>query len=71
MLIAERQFGLVHPNLVDHPSTDEVPSTISLHGRDYNKEKRRFLGVYIPPWRKMLNSYKRAPMKIKGKHLRP
>ncbi len=67
-LIASRQFRLAHPFLVLHE--DHGTSLIDREGRKWIKERRRFLGVYVPPFRKTVDAWKRAPMKLLCKRLR-
>ncbi len=67
-LIAHRECRLIAPSLVRHE--DRGVSLISQGGRKRNKERRRFLGGYIPPFRAMANSYRRAPLKLFCKRLR-
>ena len=76
MLIASKQAGIVYPKLVGHPPLAPGQSIINLYGsKDFEndvinvKKKRRILGIYVPPWPKMVASYKRAPKKIKEKRL--
>ena len=52
-----KRWNIVHPRLVEHArqNEEEEPSIIrqTLSGR-----KRRFLGVYVPPWPKIVRSCK-------------
>jgi len=64
-LIARRECRVVSPSLVRL----EGASIIDAAGRA-NKAKRRFLGVYVPPFRSMARSLKRAPLKPFSKRLR-
>ena len=70
-LIARRLCRIVSPPLVTHPKNGD---SFIEHSRSQNKlrgkEKRRFLGVYISPFRAMANSYRRAPLKLFCKRLR-
>ena len=68
-LVARRQCRFVFPPLVLHTGHGGV-SLISQAGRERHKDKRRFLGGYIPPFRNMANSYRRAPLKLFCKRLR-
>ncbi len=54
---ARNRWRLVHPRLVDHATRkdDGIPSIIKPTRVD---RKRRFLGVYIPPWEKVWRSCK-------------
>jgi len=63
-LVARRECRIVHPFLVLHP--DHGASLIERSRRrnnDRNKEMRRVLGVYVPPFRRTVDAWKRAPMK--------
>ncbi len=52
----QKRWHLVHPRLVEHArNDDEEPSTIRPTLRD---RKRRFVGVYVPPWPKIARSCK-------------
>ncbi len=53
-LVARRDWRIVYPRVV--LSSSDYGSLIDKGGRRYNKEKRRFLGVYIPPLKKMVAS---------------
>ncbi len=64
-LIADRECRVVSPSLVRH----EGASILDAAGRT-NREKRRFIGLYIPPFRNMANSLKRTPLKLFCKRLR-
>ncbi len=66
-LAAKNAFRCVHPPLVGHQSDFE--SIIGTHGRGHNKERHRVLGVYAPPLRKMLRSWRCAPYKMIHKRL--
>jgi len=66
-LIARRECCLVTPSLVQHE--DHGVSIISQGGRKRNKERLRFLGVYIPQFQNMANSFKHAPLKLFYKRL--
>jgi len=70
-LIAKRRCRVIYPTLVRHPKPEDKGWTSVIHpsGRKSNKESRRFLGVYIPPFRKMIRSYRRAPLKLIYKRL--
>ncbi len=52
-----KRWHLVHPRLVEHAkrNTGGEPSTI---GPSRRQRKRRFLGVYIPPWDRITQSWK-------------
>ncbi len=65
-LIATRQFRCIHPPLVKH---DPHYSLIGQSGRKSNKESRRFLGVYIPPFRRQVRSLRKIPYKLLAKRL--
>ncbi|MCY4051910.1 MAG: hypothetical protein OXF60_10530 [Gammaproteobacteria bacterium] len=67
-LIANCQFRCVHPLLVRH-DPDSAHSLIGKLGRNTNKENRRFLGVYIPPFRRQLRSLRKLPYKLFSKRL--
>ena len=70
-LIIERQFRCVYPPIVLNQSIEGMtPSLISDHGRSAIKERRRFLGVYVPPFRHVLRAYRRAPYKLIYRRLR-
>jgi len=70
-LIAKRQCRVIYPPLVGHSSVESssVESLLGKRGRPENKEKRRFLGVYIPPFRKMMDFWTSAPYKLLSKRL--
>ncbi|MCY4300783.1 MAG: glycosyltransferase family 25 protein [Aestuariivita sp.] len=70
-LIKKRQFRCIYPPLVCHQSVEGYceSSIVSASSSIGNKDKRRFLGVYIPSFRKMLQSYRRAPLKLLCKRL--
>ena len=72
-LIAKRQCRVICPPLVGHPPVEQKQkqSVLSKHGRTENKEKRRFLGMYVPPFRRMVESWGRAPYKLLAKRLPP
>jgi len=68
-LVVRRHCRFVFPPLVLHSGHGGV-SLINQAGRERNKDERRFLGGYIPPFRNMANSYRRAPLKLFCKRLR-
>lgn len=70
-LIAKRQCRVIYPPLVGHPPVEQkqTQSLLSKHGRTENKESRRFLGMYVPPFRRMVESWGRAPYKLFAKRL--
>lgn len=68
-LIKKRQCRVIHPPLVMHPTRHQGQSMISHHGRMDNEKSRRFFGVYIPTYGKMLESWARAPYKLISKRL--
>ncbi len=74
-LIRGRRARVVYPELVGHGSAGDMETTIPTsyiaESRNASKEKRRFFGVYIPPWRRMLQSYARSPLKLIGKKIVP
>jgi len=65
-LIAQQRCRVIYPTLVRHPRRGEAgwTSLIDTGGRKSKKESRRFFGVYIPPFRKVVRSYKRSWRKI-------
>ncbi|MDE0520611.1 MAG: glycosyltransferase family 25 protein [Boseongicola sp.] len=54
---AGKRWHLVHPRLVEHKRRHEDRET-SIIGRGRNRRKRRFLGVYVPPFAKIAASCK-------------
>ncbi len=70
-LIAKQQCRVIYPSLVGHPPVEQKQqqSVLSNYGRTENKENRRFLGMYIPPFRRMVESWGRAPYKLFAKRL--
>ena len=73
-LVARREWRVVSPALVRHE--DRGASVIDgadgplTHPRITGRRKRRrFLGVYVPHFRKLADSYRRAPLKLFGKRL--
>jgi len=67
-LIARRECRVVTPPLVVH--RDHGMSIIDTSGRRGEKEKRRFSGLYVPPFPRMVAAWKRAPLKLLCKRLR-
>ncbi len=65
-VITKRQCRVIHPPLVWYSS---VESLIDNYGRTENRRQRRFLGMYIPPFRRMVESCARAPYKLLAKRL--
>ena len=63
-LIVEKRIRVVYPHIVKH-SPLAGQSIISR----YRKEKRRFLGVYTPPVRTMIQSCARGPLKLITKRI--
>jgi len=55
---SRNSWSLVYPKLVDHVSSNKYDNS-SIIGSRHIKLKRRFLGVYIPPWKQIVNSYRR------------
>ena len=68
-LVAQRKCRVVSPSLIMHEEGNKG-SLIDKGGRASNKESRRFLGVYVPPLKKMAHAYKRTWRKPFCKHLR-
>ncbi len=68
VLIAKQKSRVVHPSLIWH-NMDVECSLLSRHGRNSNKEKRRVFGVYLPPFRKIVKSFVRAPLKLSHQRL--
>lgn len=66
-LIDQMRAEVVSPRLANHTTEGSI---LSVHGRKANKEKRRFLGMYLPPFRLILRSWARTPLKLIGKPLR-
>lgn len=58
---SNQSWRLIHPRLVKHTWKDNngEPSIIGpmRSSRVGQKKKRRFLGFYIPPWKRMVDSY--------------
>ena len=75
-LIARRECRVVSPPPPPPPRRalvlhqDHGISIIDKSGRRGEKEKRRFLGLYVPPYRKTVDAWKRAPLKLLCKRLR-
>ena len=68
-LIREKQFRCVYPSIIIHQSIEGgTPSLIT--PSLINKTKRRFLGVYVPPFKHVLRAYRRAPYKLLYRRLR-
>ena len=67
-LVQDKEFRIVYPPLIYHPA-ERSGSILDRYGRKDNKEKRRFLGLYIPPMIHMKQSYARAPRKLFAKKL--
>ena len=65
-LVSRRECRVVIPNLIRHQ--DQVASVIGKAGRSENK--RRLFGIYIPPFRKMVDSYSRSLRKPFFKRVR-
>lgn len=55
---SRNSWFLVYPKLVDHARPQKYDDS-SIIGSRHIKSKRRFLGVYIPPWKEVFNSYRR------------
>ena len=68
-LIAKRQSRVIYPSLVGHPTREETDSILNRYGRKENRNQRRFFGMYIPPFRRMMKSWGRAPYKLLAKRL--
>lgn len=68
-LIAKRQSRVISPSLVGHPTREETDSILNRYGRKENRDNRRVLGWYIPPFRRMMKSWMRAPYKLLAKRL--
>ena len=60
-LINDQECRIINPTLIHHPAEGSI---LDQYGRNLNKEKRRFFGVYVPKFRYILRSYARAPYKI-------
>ena len=59
-LVAQRKCRVVSPStLISHQEGNEG-SLLDKTGRANNKESRRLLGVYVPPFKKMAHTYNRA-----------
>ena len=68
--ISEKRFRVVNPPIVKHPRKQvDDHSIISQFGREDTKNKRRFLGVYIPPVRTMLVSIVKGPIRLNTKQI--
>ena len=68
--ISEKRFRVVSPPIVKHPKKHvDDQSIISQFGREDTKNKRRLLGVYIPPVRTMLVSIAKGPIRLNTKHI--
>ncbi len=63
------QYRVIFPPLVGHGSAEDGQSIIHPYGRQANKAQRKFLGMYIPPFRRMVESWGRAPYKLLAKRL--
>ena len=69
-LSANGQCRVIYPPLVGHGSAGKIQSVIQSSGRKNVKERRqRVWGVYIPPFREMVESWGRAPYKLLSKRL--
>lgn len=69
-LSAEGQCRVIHPPLVGHGSVGTIQSIIRSSGRKNAKERRqRVWGLYIPPFREMVESWGRVPYKLLSKRL--
>ena len=54
---ARQRWCLIHPRLVDHAKRSERGQT-SIIRPSRRRRKRRFLGVYVPPWNRIVQSCK-------------
>ncbi len=70
-LIVKRQCRVIYPPLVEHPPDTPGQSVVNTYEQREmrRKQKRRFLGLYIPPFRRMVQSWGRAPYKLLAKRL--
>lgn len=68
-IIAKRQSRVISPSLVEHPAGEENDSILHRYGRQENRDNRRVFGMYIPPFRRMVKSWGRAPYKLLAKRL--
>lgn len=68
-LVKEKRAEVVSPRLVHHPK-DGTSSALSTPERDAIKDSRRLLGIKIPRFRNVLQSWARSPWKLIGKKLR-
>ncbi len=64
-LARKKRAKIVYPNLIKHPPVSSEQSVIN-HQYLY---KRRFLGVDIPPFERILYSFSRAPFKLLSRRL--
>lgn len=73
-LVSERKYRIVSPALVLHPPLfDEGQSLLDKAGRvpDFvPSRKRRFIGIYVPPFRKIVGSNARGWRKLIYRRLR-
>ncbi|MDE0212134.1 MAG: hypothetical protein OXJ64_19920 [Boseongicola sp.] len=51
-----KRWRVVHPRLVNHAKHDEDRET-SILRQFRRRRKRRFLGIYVPPWNQIVQSY--------------
>lgn len=70
LMIKQKRCRVVHPFLVRNPMLDQnYQTTIQTEGHK-KPNKRRFLGIYVPPARIVVESYfLRFPYKVIGKRL--
>ena len=69
-LVARRQCRVIYPHLVGHGLGERNESLIHTYGRREREERRRILGIAIPPFRRILESaYARVPYKLIAKRL--
>lgn len=66
-LARKKRARIVFPNLIIHPPRRSEQSIIN-HPAVF-KNKRRFLGVDIPPFKRILYSYSKAPYRLLSKRL--
>ena len=69
VLSAASRCRVISPPLVGHGSAEDGLSVIHPYGRQENKKQRKFLGMYLPPFRKMVESWGHAPHKLLAKRL--
>lgn len=62
-LIQKKEFRIIYPPLIHHPE-DNSSSLIDPYRQNSKKSKKRFLGIYIPPKRAVIDTITRSYHKL-------